>query len=287
MNKFIPALVSLVSFISTLAWFRSEYEKETLTVVRYKIPTKKISSNKCFVFLSDMHEHEFGAENNILIKAIDKIKPDAILIGGDLVTVKNKSSLSKSKFLCEKLAKKYKVFYANGNHEERLRDNDFKYKKIYKKYIDFLKDNGIVYLSDKSAMFDENIRITGLDIARKFYKKGKCEDMPITYIKSRIGESDKKYFEILLAHSPLYGKSYAKWGSDISLSGHFHGGTVRIPFINTGLMTPQFQLFNRHVVGLERYGKSYHIISSGLGTHSINIRLNNKPQLVVLDIVKE
>ena len=89
----------------------------------------------------------------------------------------------------------------------------------------------------------------------------------------------------MLSHSPLFFDAYLSWGADITLSGHFHGGTIRLGS-NIGLMTPQFQFFSDKVVGLKRKDNSYLIISSGLGTHSINIRFNNKPQVVVVHIEK-
>ena len=70
----------------------------------------------------------------------------------------------------------------------------------------------------------------------------------------------------------------------MTLAGHFHGGTIRLPG-NIGLMTPQYHFFSQYVVGLKQRGKQKMIISAGLGTHSVNLRLNNQPQLVVIDIV--
>lgn len=67
----------------------------------------------------------------------------------------------------------------------------------------------------------------------------------------------------------------------MTLAGHFHGGTIRIPGLG-GVMTPQYQFFLPWCAGdFERDGKRM-IVSRGLGTHSINIRLNNRPQLVLI-----
>lgn len=91
----------------------------------------------------------------------------------------------------------------------------------------------------------------------------------------------KEPFTILLAHSPLYFDSYARWGADLTLAGHFHGGTIRIPGLG-GVMTPQYQFFLPWCAGdFERDGKRM-IVSRGLGTHSINIRFNNRPQLALI-----
>lgn len=64
--------------------------------------------------------------------------------------------------------------------------------------------------------------------------------MPSDYIEKKAGKADPDHFQILLAHSPLYFDACAKWGADLTLSGHFHGGTIRLPGLG-GVMTPQYQ----------------------------------------------
>ena len=72
----------------------------------------------------------------------------------------------------------------------------------------------------------------------------------------------------------------------MTLAGHFHGGPIRIPGLG-GVMTPQYQFFLPWCAGdFERDGKRM-IVSRGLGTHSINIRLNNRPQLAVIYLKKK
>ena len=102
------------------------------------------------------------------------------------------------------------------------------------------------------------------------------------YIKERL-HIDKSHYNILLAHSPLFIKDYAKCGVDLTLCGHFHGGTVRLPY-GIGVMTPQFHFFSRLVVGMKRFGEMVEIIGAGLGTHSINIRLNDMSELIVINL---
>jgi len=169
---------------------------------------------------------------------------------------------------CEKLAKKYKVYYANGNHELRLKDE--KYDGLYDELNKSAKKMGICRLEDSCKQL-EDICIYGLDIDKKYYKKLDNAEFDKAYIESKLGAVNDKSFSILLAHSPLFLNAYADWGADLALSGHFHGGTVRV-WKDIGLMTPQIHFFSDMVHGLKKKDNTNLIISSGLGTHSINIR---------------
>ena len=107
--------------------------------------------------------------------------------------------------------------------------------------------------------------------------------MPAHYIEEKVGNPASGHFQILLAHSPLFFANYADWGADLTLCGHFHGGTIRLPGLG-GVMTPQYQFFLPWCAGIFEDQGHYMAVSRGLGTHSINIRLNNRPQLLVLHI---
>ena len=84
------------------------------------------------------------------------------------------------------------------------------------------------------------------------------------YLARRVGDADEKRFQILLLHSPMYFENCARWGADLTLCGHFHGGTIRLPLLG-GVMTPQYQFFLPWCAGaFERDGKRM-IVSRGLG----------------------
>ena len=99
-----------------------------------------------------------------------------------------------------------------------------------------------------------------------------------------LGQPDEKRFSILLAHSPVFFEEYAAWGADLTLSGHFHGGTIRLPVLG-GVMTPQYQFFYPRCAGefTDEKGRRM-LVGRGLGTHSINIRFCDKPQVLVVKL---
>lgn len=276
---------------------RSEYEKRCLETDRYVIHSPKIrGEGKTFVFLTDLHDMEFGERNRRLLAAVDREKPDAVLCGGDTIVAKGRGDLSVSLALLGDLARKYPVFCGNGNHENRLKRERGVYGDKYREYKAALERMGIVYLENGSAPFGGDFMIYGLDLPRESYLPFHAV-LPPGYIGKALGKEESGRFSILLAHSPMFFCEYASWGADLSLCGHFHGGTIRLPVLG-GVMTPQYQFFCRWCAGFFRAGKEFPamqrgpererrmIAGRGLGTHSIRIRFNDKPQVVVVRVEK-
>lgn len=276
-------ILALLSIMGLGAFFRSFYERKTFTVSRYELETCNIAQDKTFVFLSDLHDNCFGEGQKKLLDAIEKEKPDAVLIGGDMMVVKDKAEIQAALFLIEKLSEKYPIYYGNGNHENRMDQNRERYGDQYDRLKKRLEELHVFHLSDSWACLGSQIRIYGLNIEESYYKKFNKKIMEKQYIEERLGKAERKTYGILLAHSPMFHETYAQWGADLTLCGHFHGGTIRIPGLG-GLMTPQFQLFQKCCGGVHRIADKVMIVSRGLGTHSINIRLNNKPELVVIHL---
>lgn len=269
----------------------SEYEKKHFSLEEVTIVSPKISGNRTFVFLSDLHNNEFGRDNHRLVEAIHEVAPDGVLCGGDMMICKGIGDVGVPLRLMEQLAARYPVFYGNGNHENRMKREKETYGSLYEEYRDALKRMGVAYLENRTEAFDSDILISGVDLKERYYRKGLYEKMPFMgkeYLDRRLGTSNlpggEEKYRILLAHSPLYFNDYAAWGADLSLCGHFHGGTIRIPGLG-GVMTPQYQFFLPWCAGnFEQEGRRM-VVSRGLGTHSINIRLNNRPQLMVLRLL--
>jgi ser/thr protein phosphatase family protein len=281
MGKVILIGGLIILLIILIMYFRSEYEKNNFVLMKYKFESDKIKTAKKFIFISDLHDKQFGKDNEKLIEAIEECKPDFIVIGGDMMVTKGLVDLKPSLLFCEKISKKYKVYYANGNHELRMKNE--KYGDLYSVLNKAVKEMGIYRLEDSCEKIEE-ICIYGLDIDKKYYKKLDNAEFDNTYIEEKLGSVSKDKFNILLAHSPLFLNAYAKWGADLVLSGHFHGGTVRV-WKDIGLMTPQIHFFSDMVHGLKKKDATDLIISSGLGTHSINIRLNDRAELILIELL--
>ena len=266
---------------------RSRYERDCLVTEKYRIASEKIhGQGKTIVFLTDLHNKEFGEENSRLLETVRKVKPDAVLFGGDgMVAKRGNSDVRIPLALLTELAKEFPLYCGNGNHESRMLWKSEIYGEAYENYRTALENAGIRYLSNEAADLDSDIRIYGLDLPKSAYLP-RSGEIPEGLLKETLGEPDPEKFCLLLAHSPLFFEEYAAWGADLTLSGHFHGGTIRLPLV-VGVMTPQYQFFYPRCAGyFELPGKgrekSRMIVGRGLGTHSINIRLNDKPQVVVV-----
>ena len=163
--------------LGTAFWLRSEYEKDCLSVETVPVSSLKIQSRKKLFFLSDLHNKEFGPENQRLLSAINQVKPDAVLIGGDMMVSKGNALTEVPLRLIQTLSKRYPVYYGNGNHENRMVWERHIYKNQYESYRDQLKAMGVVYLEDDSSIFGDDLVISGVDqeksITASFFLKSR------------------------------------------------------------------------------------------------------------------
>ena len=283
-------LAAAMTAAGGLCLLRSEYERDQISVECYELYSQKITGKeKTFVFLTDLHDKEFGMGNERLLAAVRAAQPDAVLCGGDMITAKGKAVSGVSVSLLCALAKEFPVYCANGNHEERMRRETHYYGTQYREYREILEKSGVCYLTDRGVKFGDDCMIYGLDLTRELYGPGR-HAMKRDYIGAKLGAVSPDRYSILLAHSPAFFPQYASWGADLTLAGHFHGGTIRLPVLG-GVMTSQYQFFHPWSAGLfvrrNRQGRTGRmIVGRGLGTHSINIRFNNKPQVIVVKIKK-
>lgn len=256
-------------------------------VKKYKVVTDKIKQRHKFVVLSDLHGKEYGKDNEKLLKAIDAQEPTAILIAGDMLTgVAGKEFGHVLKFLGA-LSEKYPIYYGNGNHEYRLKIYPETFGNMAEDYAKGLSKIGIFPLCNESTTLEkDSITIYGLEIDKEFYKKGRKKPMDASYMDKMLGKPDADRYNILLAHNPAYFEQYANWGADLVLSGHVHGGIMRLPF-GKGVIAPSFALFPKYSGGKYEENNSTMILSTGLGCHTIPVRVFNPAQLVVVEVDNE
>lgn len=261
-------------------------ENSTFTVTHYDLNTSKLEKDMKIVVLSDLHNCSYGENNRKILQTIAQEQPDLILVAGDILVGKEKVPTTVAESFMNDVIKIAPVYYANGNHEQRMKEQPEKYGAIYEEYKRKITEAGSIFLENEMATIswgEEQVNIRGLEIPLRCYKKIAKETLTSQEITDKIGSADLEKFEILIAHNPVYAEEYANWGADLILSGHLHGGIVRIPFWR-GVISPQIKLFPKYSGGRYKVKDSDLIVSRGLGTHTIKIRLFNVPEVVVLHI---
>lgn len=256
------------------------YDTTHFVVKRYELNSTKIKSPYHFVVLSDLHDKAFGHQNKKLLAAIDKIKPEAVYIAGDMITALPGRQFDDTIAFLKSLSEKYPVYYGSGNHEYRMRINTEKYGIMSSEYEEKIRNMGIVRLYTGSTVSHrKDVKVYGLEIDRMYYRKWKMPKMPVDYTLQKIGKAEQDCFTILLAHNPEFFDNYAKSGVDLVLSGHVHGGVARIPFFG-GVISPKFRLFPKYDGGLFVKNETTMILSRGLGCHTIPVRFLNPGELI-------
>lgn len=282
MIKIIGALLLLLLLIEYIRNLKPEITKEIVESER--LP--KAFDGFRMVILADLHNYSFGRENEVLKKQIDSIRPDIILVAGDMLVRKAPKKYDTAYNLLKALTRKYPVYYGMGNHEQSLAGEKEEYAALYKEYESRLKKDGIIFLDNESVILrkkQDMLKISGLSIEKPYYGKNKIPKMPLDYAQNLLGECDRQYYNILIAHNPMYFKNYVAYGSDLIFSGHVHGGIIRLPFLG-GVLSPQYRFFPKYDAGRFSEKGSTMLISRGLGLHTLKFRIGNRPELMVVTL---
>lgn len=281
----VLGILSILGIVClSLVLIISYFENRKLTVTEYEIKDKRIP--KAFdgfhiVHLSDLHNAEFGTDNEKLISVINEQKPDIILITGDMIIGKPEQDVIQSVTFMNHLCKFAPVYFSMGNHELRVSLYRETYGDMWDVFMEHISPE-VHLLFDKSVTVSHNgesIWLHGLNLNPELYQRLIKKPMPENYLDSLFGECNSKEYHILMAHNPDYFKDYAAWGANVTFSGHVHGGMVRLPLLG-GALSPMIHFFPKYDKGLFQEKDKYMILSGGLGNHTFKFRVNNLPEVV-------
>ncbi len=276
MKKFIYILLTIAILFSVELYIDSNW----IEISNYEIKSEKIPDsfdNLTILHLSDLHSKEFGDNNANLISLIDDIKPDIIMMTGDMVNSKD-TNFDIFLNLAEKIGKKYECYYIVGNHELDLSKN------YYNEIANALKSYGIKILDNEKIEIvrdNQKINLYGMWYDFTYYKKNSV--LPVEEINKFIGTDDDNKFDLLLTHDPKHFDAYYSWGADLVLSGHIHGGMVRLPIVGP-VFSPERVLFPKYSQGEYNIEGSAMIVSRGLGRGNTGFRLFNRPEIGVITL---
>lgn len=267
----------------------------------YSLYSSKVDTRVRAILLSDLHQASFGENNDRLISRVGKLEPDVILIAGDVVT-KGKADIDYAVSLCGQLARIAPVYFGLGNHEnsviyggdlnkdfleenrQALGDDPECFDPLIQDslLLDGLKSAGVTVLQNGSAAVEvgENrLEIGGIstNISSFWPYSGQ-------FVSGFAGDEPGN-FKILISHRPDPIMRYiAGYPIDLVVSGHGHGGVIRIPG-KGGLLDSEGGFFPEYDGGRFERGDMTLIVSRGLGGHGWIPRIFNPPELVVIDIL--
>lgn len=229
------------------------------------------------VQISDLHDAQIGENNEKLIAMTAETEPDCIVLTGDFVdSSRFHPELSLS--VAESLVKIAPVYYVSGNHEAILPDED------YQALTDGLRGLGVCVLEDESAELTrdgQSIRLIGLtDIGFHPGTVEEKKDALRTALSALLPEDE---FSVTLAHRPELMDVYTECGAPLVLSGHAHGGQIRLPGIG-GLIAPGQGLFPKYTEGKYEENGTTLVVSRGIGNSVLPLRVNDRPQIVVVQL---
>lgn len=278
--------------IFTSAYSLYRYQVDSIEKNKYIIESSKIPKefdNFNIVQISDLHNKSFGKDNKKLLKVIDELSPDIIVITGDLIDGENKK-FNVVLNLIDDLTKKYKVYHIIGNHEQKSLIK--RYKDLYSNYFKELYSKNIINLENEVVKIEKNnshINVYGLIMPLDYYPyffsnfKNKNLKLDKRFIENNLGKINKNEYNILLVHTPFFFEEYAYWGADLILAGHVHGGIIRIPYIG-GLLSPNREFFPKYDYGKYSAEESTMLLSKGLGGSRILMRINCRPEIVKITL---
>ena len=262
------------------------YQNNKISITKLKVKSN-VNKRVRIAQISDLHSKEFGKDNNTLYKVIMDQKPDIIVATGDLID-SNMKRINEIVEFCSRLNKKVPVYYILGNNEMRCSRVNEIVEKLKQKNINVL-ENEIATIKIKGNI----INILGLaekrvDKGEMFYSKvnSRYEIENVENLFRRL--ENLKGIKIVLSHYPenfeyVGNYSYNKYNFDIMFSGHAHGGQFILPGLG-GVFAPGQGLFPKYYKGI--YGnKNKLVVSRGLGNSGFPLRLFNRPDLVIVDIV--
>ncbi len=285
----MPAVfwVLLILLVPLLAAFLY-WQNSSLTVSQYEIPLDGLPEafDGCrIVQLSDLHNKRFGKRQKRLLARVAACKPDYIMLTGDLADKRRTRDerFLPARELCEGLIRIAPVFAAMGNHETE--------KKRVEKMSAVLQSCGAVVLVDKMAFLQRNgasLPVIGLaDIAVSEKRFGNRQgSFTHCAVLKELYRGAGEGCAILLSHRPHLVPIYRAAGVPLVLSGHAHGGQIRLPLVG-GLLAPEQGLFPKYTSGMHKIGDVTLIISRGLGNSLFPFRIFNRPEVVCLRLVRK
>lgn len=278
-KKLIILSVLLVIFSALTIWIA--WGNTALQLTEYTITSDKLPygfDGFRIIQVSDLHNTEIGDKNEKLLEMITSAKPDIIVFTGDIIDSR-KTDIDIALAFAKEAVKIAPCYYITGNHESNVEE--------YDTFKGGLISQGITVLENKSVYIEKsNDKICLIGVSDPLFSTDN-ESHSSVIMKNTLDLMNIKgdYFTVLLSHRPELFKVYKEYPIDLVLSGHAHGGQFRIPFLG-GVFVPSQGLFPEYDSGMFYENGTSMIISRGIGNSVIPVRINNRPEVVLIELKK-
>ena len=260
------------------AWANARVWNARVEIRDEKIPAAFDGFVLCQV--SDVHNEARGEGNAALLRALREAAPDLICITGDFLDSR-RTDLDFALELAGQLAEIAPAVYVTGNHEARLKDLSALEAGLAARGVQVLRDDWTPL-----ARGGEEIALLGLDdpgfAAGEDWTLAEGLDQTQARLSALLAQAGDR-FSLVLSHRPELLPAYAEAGADLVLSGHAHGGQVRLPGIG-GLFAPGQGILPRLTSGVYARGETRLVVSRGLGNSAFPLRVFNPPEIVTVTL---
>ena len=225
--------------------------------------------------ISDFHNTHSETLRARLLRALEESKPDLIVMTGDLIDAR-RPDVDAALSFSEAVARLAPTYFVTGNHEAMALNE-------WRTLSHGLRAQGVTLLENDSAVWErggDSVALQGISDP-KFLAIEQVES--VKAVTARLPA--KQRFRILLAHRPEYVSVYAEAGFNLILSGHTHGGQIRLPFLG-GLYAPGQGWFPKYDAGVYTVKDSVMTISRGIGNSRLPLRVNDRPELVLVRLTQ-
>jgi len=274
-KKAIIIILIMVALLCYYLYFQNtELQVSGYDIVDSRIP-KEFNEYK-IVQVSDFHNTKSNKLTDDLVKEIKIQNPNVIVITGDLVDSR-KTNIDVAISFIKRIKDIAPIYFVTGNHESRIS----KYGVLKEK----LEKESVIVLDNKAEILEiyaAKINLIGINDPNMSYHPYALDSEKI---KNELTDTnyDKNNYSILLSHRPELFDTYVDNELDLVLTGHVHGVQVRIPFIG-GLVSPNQGFFPKYTGGKIKKDNTNMIVSRGIGNSIIPFRINNRPELVVVQL---
>ncbi len=271
-------LVLILVVIILLVWYLY-HENTALQVNKKVIINSKLPETfdgYKIAHISDFHNTTSNKLAGCIINKIKDSKVDIVVITGDLIDSRRTNTKVAMEFVKE-LVKSNVVYYVPGNHESRIQE--------YEEFKKEIEKIGVNVLDNKAEQIIKNgdkINLLGIKDPAFSYEYSLDEHL---ILKQEIESLayDKSIYTILLSHRPEQFTTYVEQNIDLVLTGHAHGGQIRLPFIG-GIIAPVQGFFPKYTEGIHKENNTTMVISRGIGNSIFPFRINNRPELLLIEL---